>query len=580
MNPTPRRAETMQAGPASRRASPSAQDVFAEAFRHHRAGHLDEADRLYRQVLTSNARHCDSLHLLGVVAYQRGQDDTAVDLIGRAIAINARDPSYHSNLGNALRRQRRLNEAAASCSRAIALKPDLFEPHHNLGATLIEQGRLEEAVDSFRRALDLNPDYRESHVNLATALKALGRLDEAAACYRRMLALEPDDFAAHVNLGIVLTDQGRPDEAALCFGKALELKPDCAEAFSNLGAARAQQGRLDEGVACYRRAVSLRPDCAAAHSFLGMALLAQGHMVPGWEEYEWRWKTPHLAAACRNFPQPQWRGEPMAGRTLLIHAEQGYGDTLQFCRYAPVAAARGLRVILEVPKPLVRLLRSLPGVDHVVQQGKNLPPFDVHCPTLSMPLALETTIATIPCAVPYLQADAEQVAAWRTRLAAMDNQNPRIGLVWAGNPRTHSPELAAVDRRRSLAPERLAPLFDVSGLHFFSLQKGGPKAPANFPLTDFMDEMTDFADTAALIANLDLVISVDSAVAHLAAALGKQVWLLDRFDSCWRWLRGRRDSPWYPTLLLYRQTHPGDWTPVLAEIAANLRGLVAACPRR
>jgi len=310
-----------------------------------------------------------------------------------------------------------------------------------------------------------------------------------------------------------------------------------------------------------------------------MALLAQGDLATGWEEYEWRWKTPHFVAACRNFSQPQWRGESAAGRTLLIHAEQGYGDTLQFCRYAPMAAARGLRVILEVPQPLVRLLRSLPGVDQVVARGEDLPAFDLHCPMLSMPLAFGTTLATIPSAPFYLQADAGQVAAWRTRLDAMEDQNPRIGLVWAGNPRRHAPELAAIDRRRSLPLEQLAPLLDLSGLHFFSLHKDGP-APEGVKATDFMHEMKDFADTTALIANLDLVISVDSAVAHLAAALGKQVWLLDRFDPCWRWLRGRRDSPWYPTVLLYRQTHPGDWAPVLAEVAANLRGLVAACPHR
>jgi len=274
------------------------------------------------------------------------------------------------------------------------------------------------------------------------------------------------------------------------------------------------------------------------------------------------------------FARPQWRGEATR-KTLLIHAEQGIGDTLQFCRYAMLAAGRGLRVTMEVQTPLVRLLRGLPGVDLVRGCGDELPAFDLHCPMLSLPFALGTTMATVPSATCYLHADAALAAAWQARLAAMANQCLRIGLVWAGNP-----DAVAIDHLRSLAPDRLAPLFALSGLHFFSLQKGGPAAPGDFPLTDFMDEMADFADTAALIANLDLVISVDTAVAHLAAALGKPVWLLDRFYPCWRWLTGRRDSPWYPSLRIYRQPSSGDWDSVLAEVARDLRGLALFRPHQ
>jgi hypothetical protein len=297
-----------------------------------------------------------------------------------------------------------------------------------------------------------------------------------------------------------------------------------------------------------------------------MALLAQVDWPAGWQEYDWRWKTPDLSKAWRGFPQKQWLGEPAEGRTLLIHAEQGFGDTLQFCRYTPLAAARGLRVILEVPGPLVRLLRCLPGVDRVVERGEALPDFDLHCPMLSLPLAFGTTLSSLPGAVPYLHADPELTAAWRARLAAVDIQGPRVGLVWAGNPGK------VADARRSLPADRLAPLF-VDGAHFVSLQKNGPATPADLPLTNFMGEVADFADTAALVANLDLVISVDTAVAHLAGALGKLVWVLDRFDPCWRWLAGRRDSPWYPTLRLYRQPTPGDWAPVLAEVLRDLRAV-------
>jgi hypothetical protein len=329
-------------------------------------------------------------------------------------------------------------------------------------------------------------------------------------------------------------------------------------------------GQLDEAAACYRKVLALEPQHPEAHCNLGIVLLAQGQLAEGWTEHEWRWQTPQLIAARRDFAQPQWRGEPALGSTLLIQAEQGFGDTIQFCRYAKLAAARGLRVTLEVQPSLVRLLLGMQGVDRVIGRGEALPAFDLHCPMLSLPSALGLTLMNLPGFEPYLHADPAQVAAWSMRLPKMIGAAPRIGLAWAGNPRSHSRGLAAVDRRRSLSPRRLAPLFKVRGLHFFSLQKGGPLAPVEFQLTDVMEEMQDFADTAALIANLDLVISVDTAVAHLAAALGKPVWLLDRFDACWRWFTGRRDSPWYPSLRIYRQPQSGDWETVLTEVTRDL----------
>ncbi len=469
MNRKQRRTEAKKGGPAMQTASLAAQRLWAAALQQFQAGRLDEAERLFRQVLAVNPRHADSLHLLGVIAYQTGRHDLAVDMIRKAIVINPREASLHSNLGNLLKEQ--------------------------------------------------------------------GRLDEAVACYR----------------------------------KAVELKPNFSEALNNLGNALRAQKQLDEAVASYHRALELRPDDPEAHYNLAMALLARGDMPAGWEEHEWRWKTPQLAPSRRDFAKPQCRGEAADGRTLLIHAEQGLGDTLQFCRYAPLAAAKGLRVILEAPKPLIRLLGSLPGVDRLVAQGEPLPKFDLHCPMLSMPLALGTTITTIPNDVPYLCADAAQVAVWWTRLAALGNRGPRIGLVWAGNPRKHLIAAAALGRQRSVDPARLEPLFELPGVQFFSLQKDGLAAPAHFPLTDFMSEMGDFADTAALITNLDLIISVDTAAAHLGSALGKPVWLLNCFDPCWRWFVGRRDSPWYPGLRLYRQPRPGDWDSVVAEVARDLR---------
>jgi tetratricopeptide (TPR) repeat protein len=537
-------------------------------------GRLDEAVACCHAALALRPNDAEALNGLGVALKELARLDEAMECYRRAIAFRPDHAGAHNNLGIALQAQARLDEAIASFRRAIDLNPDYAGAHNNLGTALKDQGRLDEAGGCFRRAIAINPHDAAAHNNLGITFKEQARLDEAATAFRQAIALDPDFAEAHNNLGTVLGEQSRQDEAVRCYRSAVDLMPDFAEAHNNLGTALRALQRLDEAVASYRRAIGLSPDYADAHNNLAMALLACGDMAAGWAEYEWRWKTPQTAKACRDFAQPQWRGAPAQGRTLLIHAEQGLGDTLQFCRYVPLAAARGLRIILEVPAPLVRLLRSLPDVDLVVARGETLPEFDLHCPMLSMPLAMGTTITTVPCAVPYLRADTALAAAWRARLAATRRPGPRVGVAWAGSSRRHSATGAALDGRRSIAPDRLAPLFALSGLHFVSLQKDGPSALAHFLLTDFMDEIADFADTAALVANLDLVVSVDTSVAHLAAALGKPVWLLDRFDSCWRWLVGRRDSPWYPTLRLYRQPRPGDWDAVIESLRADL-GLFA-----
>ncbi len=529
MNRKQRRAEQPQR-------SSMMQAEVADALRHHQAGRLDQAAACYR----------------------------------RAIDARPDIPDLANNLGHVLTQQGRLDEAVACIRRAIALRPEFAQAHYNLGIALAEQGRLNEAVACYHRVIDLQPHIPEAHNSLGYTLEKLGRLDAAVACFRTAIALRADYPEAHNNLGHALGQQGQLDASIACYRSAIDLRQSYPEAHNNLGYALQEQRRLDAAGACYRAAIGLEPDFAEAHFNLALALLAQGDSAAGWREYEWRWKLPEGIKQRQTFSRPQWRGEPATGRTLLIHAEQGFGDTLQFCRYGELAASCGLRVIMQVPQPLVRVLRGLPGV-LVVATGEPLPAFDLHCPMLSMPLAMGTTIETIPAIASYLHADKVQVAAWRTRLgAAGADRRPRIGLVWAGASRTGT-ALAAIDRRRSVSPVLLAPLLELRALDFFSLQKGGVAAPAHFGLTDFMGEMGDFADTAALIANLDLVISVDTAVAHLAAAMGKPVWLLDRFDACWRWLDGRRDSPWYPTLRVYRQPRAGDWESVLAELAQDLR---------
>ena len=465
----------------------------------------------------------------------------------------------------------RLAEAVTFYRRALALHPGYVEAHQNLGSALSDLGQSDAAIGCFRKALGLRPDYPMAHLNLGNTLWAKGHADEAVAAYDRAIALQPDFAEAHTFRAIVLGEQGRTGSAIAACRRALALRPGLPDAHNTLGNLLRATGKVAEAVSCYRRALALTPDYPDAHFNLGMALLALGEFEAGWPEYEWRWKTPQMMAAARRFRQPQWRGELAQGRRLLIHAEQGLGDTLHFCRFVPLAAERGLRVVLEVPRPLVRLCASLPGVDAIGSAGEMLPEFDLHCPMASLPLALGTTLATIPAAVPYLAPDAAAASVWRERLPA---DGLRVGLVWAGNPSLDRPARAAMDRRRSLAPDQLTEVLAVPGVRFVSLQKDGPALPSGAPVVDVMAEMADFADTAALVANLDLVIAVDTAVAHLAGALGKTVWLLDRFDPDWRWMTGRRDSPWYPTMRIYRQPAPGDWESVLAEVARDLRRLV------
>ncbi len=542
-------------------------------------GDPDAALPYLRRAVALRPDYAEAQHNLGIALAKLGQPEEAVACYRRALALWPDYPDALTNLGQALWGLDGRAEAAACFRRALALRPAAPDALNNLGICLREEGRLEDAAAHFRRAAALRPDYVEALVNLAGTLGDLGQFEAAAEAYAHALEIKPDLTHERNNMGAALAQLGRFDEAEACYRRALALDPDYPEAVNNLGNALRGQGELEAAIAAYRRAVALKNDYPDVHHNLAMALLAAGDFPAGWAEYEWRWRTAQLRDAYRDFGAPQWRGEPGDGRTLLLHSEQGFGDTIQFCRFAPLAAARGWRVVLMVQKALVRLLGSLEGVAEVRAAGAAPPPCDAQCPMMSLPLALGTRLATIPAPRVYLRADPAQVAAWGERLARLGGLGPRIGLVWAGNP-GNSPILSAVDRRRSMPFDRLAPLFDVPGVQFFSLQKGARLPGGLFPLIDLMDDMKDFADTAALVAHLDLVISVDTAVAHLASALGKPVWLLDRFDPCWRWHTGRRDSPWYPALRIYRQPAPDDWGAVVATAARDLRDLASALEDR
>jgi tetratricopeptide (TPR) repeat protein len=579
-------------------------EALTAALRHHQAGRLSEAGSLYREVLAIEPANADALHLLGVIARQTGHSEAAVAMIGRAISLNPRAAPFHGNLGVALAELGRLDEAEASYREALRLGPDKADPHRNLGdllrrrrrpaeaeacyrealrcapndaAThahlahvLDELGRHAEAAASFREALRLRPDDLGTLLDLGNALRRAGRFEDAITCYRDALLLQPDLAQAHNNLGITLRHFGRFDEAVASCREAVARMPQAPEAHNNLGMALRDLNRVDEAEASCRQALRLRPDYAGAHANLGAILLSSGRLPEGWTEYEWRWKVGQELVA-RPFAQPLWTGEPLADCVVLIHAEQGFGDTLQFCRYVPLLTSEA-RVILEVPQPLVRLLSRLPGVEQVVPHGEPLPAFDMHCPMLSLPYAFGTTRDDIPNRVPYLAVDPSQSAIWRQRLASLPGL--RVGVAWSGNSRPSHRAANATDRRRSIPFDRFAQLLGVPGISFVSLQKdAGPDRsalPAGITLHDWMHELDDFADTAALMAALDLVVTVDTAIVHLAGALAKPVWLLNRFDTCWRWLLDRSDSPWYPTLRQFRQPSPGDWDSVVADVRAAL----------
>ena len=543
-----------------------------------------------------------------LMALRRFED--ALASYDRALALQPDYVEAHSNRGNALKALKRFAEALTSYNRALMLRSDYAEAYSNRGNVLQELTRFEDALASYDLALKLRPDYVEAHCNRGNALMALERLEEALASYDRALAQRPNfadahcsrgnalhqlkrfaealtsydralmlrsDYAeAHSNRGNVLMALRRFEDALASYDRALKLQPDYAEAYSNRGNALEELRRFEDALASYDRALELRPDFVDAHFNAALCRLLIGDFARGWQEHEWRWETAQMKARKPNFPQPLWLGaDDIAGKTILLHAEQGFGDTLLVCRYVPLVVARGARVILGVPNALRELTCTLPCVVRIVSSGDPLPAFDLHCPLLSLPLAFGTRLETIPSQTPYLSAADNKRNAWRDRLGK--HERARIGLVWAGDPRKHVPDANRFDRQRSLQFDQLAPVLQVRGCEFYSLQKGEDAVAqlhdSALPhgVVDWSVEFHDFSDTAAVIANLDLVITIDTAVAHLAGALGKPVWVIHRYNTCWRWLLDREDSPWYPTARLFRQDATRDWGPVIARVAAALQ---------
>ncbi|MCG5240402.1 tetratricopeptide repeat protein [Azospirillum doebereinerae] len=536
-----------------------------------------EAVSAYRCALALDSWNADLHHNLGLALQDAGRQDEALAALRTATKLRSDFPEAQYSLGNLLQARGGQGEAVAAYRAALSQRPDFAEAWCNLGNAWKGQRVFEKARSAQRIAVALRPDLDAAWSNLGFALHALGRPDAAVEAHRIALRLAPALAGARSNLGLALKDLGRVEEAVAAQHGAVALAPALSEAWSNLGSALKASGRVNEALTAHGRAVLLTPDSADARLNRSHLLLATGDFAVGWAEYEWRWRSS--MQRDRGFPWPQWRGEALNGRRILLHAEQGFGDTLQFVRYAAMVAEKGGAVVLEIQAPLKRLLGRLPGAVQVIARGEPLPDCDLHCPLLSLPLAFGTRLDSVPAAVPYLQADPALCAAWAERFPS--DGRLEVGLVWAGSPQPGHRRVESIDRQRSMALAQLAPLAGIPGMRFHSLQKDGEAAaqaatpPDGMELVDAMGSVGDFADTAALVERLDLVIGVDTAVVHLAGALGKPVWVLSRYDGCWRWLENRSDSLWYPSLRLYRQDWPGCWEPVVGRVAADLRALAA-----
>ena len=561
------------------------------------AGGIDS----HRRATALDPASADAHNNLGVALAAAGRWAEAVDSYRRAIAIQP-EAATLDNLSRALHAAGRGDEAADALARAVQLRPGVAEWQHRLGDWHRAAGRLLPAVAAYRAAAAVDPPSAAAYTDLGNACRAAGAVDGAIAAHRRAGELAPASPVPLDNLGSALQAAGRPDEARAvydaalalhpgrpetlnhlgtlhcdagrwadaidCYTRALSARPDFVDAVNNLGTALEEVGRRDEAMAHYRRAAELSPAAVSPPWNVALLQLLTGDYAAGWPGYEHRWRQPLQRSVHRPFDRPLWDGSPLAGRRLLLHAEQGFGDAIQFARYAPLAAARGMsngggKVFVECHPPLAKLFRTLAGVDCVVARDQGpLPPFDVHCPFMSLPRLFGTTVATVPAAVPYLRPAAAAANRWRKRLAA-DPPGRRVGLVIAGDPKHQK------DRDRSLPPSAVVPLADVPGVRFYSLQVGRPLA--GVPATDWTADLHDFADTAALVSQLELVITADTAVAHLAGALGRPTWVLVPFAPDWRWLLDRDDSPWYPTARLFRQESVGDWADPVRRVAEALR---------
>lgn len=550
---------------------------FTKATNLQRAGKLREAESLYRQILQVQPDHQESLQNLGGLLCLLGAPAAGEVFLARLVALQPDVALAHYNLGVAQEARQKFSEAEASYRQALAINPKFAEVHNNLGSVLFQQGQPTEAQSCFRQALALDPHLADAHYNLGSVFVEIGQqenqigpFEEADIHFRHALSQRPDFADAHYNLGNALLEigqrQGKVEkltEAESHFRQALTLNPQLLKARSNLGLVLAEMGHFDVAQVCYDQTLSLDPEEISTHNNRSHLLLLLGHFQEGWQSFDYHWRTQ----VSHSFIQPLWDGSDIQNKTILLSAEFGFGDAIQFLRYAPLVKALGARVIVECRPTEARLFATCPGIDQLIIQGESLPDFEVHLPLLGLPQVFHTDLETIPGTVPYLFPPANTQIPEAIQEQLKTASGLKVGLVW-------SPKLTlGIDYKRRCPLASMQSLFKLPDISWFSLYKGSQSQDlADFPqIVDVGSFCEDFADTAWAISQLDLVITVDTSVAHLAGALGKTTWVLLPFVPDWRWLLGRSDSPWYPTARLFRQPSFGDWNSVITSVGLVLQ---------
>ncbi|MFA4994078.1 MAG: tetratricopeptide repeat protein [Bdellovibrionales bacterium] len=540
----------------------------------------EEAVTRFKQALAHRADYIPALRNLGSLYYEIGRMGEAESSYERVLRLSPKYAPAHFDYGNSLLSLGKINEAIAQYEYALKLNPDYLEAIINLGIAFSLAGKndlsqqwRERAQALFEKALAADPDNTVAMNNLGNILRQQGKAEEAAAYYKKALSLRPDYAEAAINLGTALRDLCRSDEAIESCRFALTLRPDSAEARINLGTFLQEKGQHDEALALFTEALQRKPSSIDAKWNKALSLLALGQYKEGWQLHEIGLGVPHMRGD--HAEEKRWKGEDLKGKRLLIRSEQGLGDTMQFVRYAEMCKAQGAVVIVVCQPALRRLLSNCPFIDDLPEKGVE-PDFDYHVPMMSLPYMFGTDLDSIPAKIPYLRVGDAARAQWADKFA--NARGFKVGLVWSGNPREKLIAAHLTDKRRSMDLQTLMPLFDAEGIQFFSLQKGAKTDQIKAcglqdKVTDFMSDVEDFEDTAAIIEHLDLVISVDTSVAHLAGGMGKSVWILSRFDACWRWLQNRPDNPWYPTARVFGQKSAGDWGGVIEDVRIALNNI-------
>ena len=582
-----KRLKSFKKTPTALKTQVQQEEQLQKALEVHRQGNLAQAIAQYQLILTEQPKHFDAMHLMGVAAHQLKNNNLAEEKISQAIAIYPFNPAFHSNKGLVLADLGKPEEALTSYDNALCIRPDYAEAYNNKSILLNNLKQFEKTIEMARRAITLKHDYVHAYNNLSISLSNLHLNKEAIESCNKAIVIQPDFAELYNNKGTALQEMDQLEAATKSYRQAIRIAPNYLEALSNLGNVLCRCRAFEEAIYFYDQAINIDSHYVDAYWNKSIALLLMGDWEAGWSLYEWRLKSKKIKAQSRSFECPRWCGEEsLNGKKILIYSEQGLGDTIQFCRFVKRLAALGAMVFLEIPRALMTLLKNLEGVSQLIAQGAIIPEVDFHCPLMSLPLAFKTTQPTLPAPRRYIESDPHKVKWWKEKLGA-PNKKMRVGLVWSGGFRADQPDLWSANERRNVALRYLTHLKDLE-VEFISLQKGESAQSelkeiqkngwAGPEIKDYVDDLEDFSDTAALIENVDLVISVDTSTAHLAAALGKPVWILNRYDTCWRWLLDTQESVWYPTVKLYRQESDMNWEAVLEKVNCDLQKLILNRP--